>query len=116
MPSSRAWPNPNTSCILEEMHEGINDYRYLITLERHIRAAEGRQEAKLAADFLAQLRKEVSGDLSDVVEPTGAATWRIKPQTPWTADRYRRLRRDITTHILSLGKATVQAEGRNANP
>lgn len=116
MPSSRAWPNPNTSCILEEMHEGINDYRYLITLERHIRAAEGRQEAKLAADFLAQLRKEVSGDLSDVVEPTGAATWRIKPQTPWTADRYRRLRRDITTHILSLGKATVQAEGRDANP
>jgi len=116
MPSSREWPNVNTSCVLEEMREGINDYRYLITLERHIRAAEGRQEAVLAADFLAQLRKEVSGEFSDYVEPTAGTTWRIKAQTPWTAERYRRLRRDITTHILSLRNVTGEIEGKDANP
>ena len=116
MPSSRNWPNPNASCVLQEMREGISDYRYLVTLEKRIHDAPGIPDAARAADFLKQLRSELSADLSDVVEPTGGATWRIKPHTPWTAERYRQLRRDLTTHILSLGPAAGELEREHPNP
>ncbi|KPL02397.1 MAG: hypothetical protein AMK75_02820 [Planctomycetes bacterium SM23_65] len=102
MPSSRGWPAVNTSRILEETREGIKDYRYLITLERLIHGAGKTNEAKRAAQFLVGLREEITGTLSDCVEPSGLSSWRAKPGKAWTADRYNRLRRDITTHILAL--------------
>lgn len=102
VPSSRSWPEPNTSRILEEMREGIKDYRYLITLQRLIRAAPDTTEAKQAEQYLAHLQAELTGKLADYVETTGAGSWRAKTESAWKAENYSRLRRDVIMHILSL--------------
>lgn len=112
MPSSRGWPGVNTSRILEEMREGIKDYRYIITLERLLRAAGEGAEAGRAGEFLTQLRKEITPNLSDYVEHTNGTTWRVIDGKAWTAGRYNRMRRDLTAHIVAvreaLGKPEVQ--------
>jgi hypothetical protein len=110
MPSSAEWPAPNSSRILEEMKEGIVDFRYLATLEKAIAAAGDIPEAKEAGDYLARLRTDISGRLADYVEPSGA-TFRTRTDTGWTSDRYIRLRRDVTLHLLSLRRALGLAEG-----
>jgi hypothetical protein len=105
MPSSREWPTPNTSRILEETREGINDFSYLTTLEKAVELAGDGAEGRAAAEFLAGLRKEVSGTLADYVEPTADTTWRTRAKEGWTAERYNSLRRDAIFHLLAIRKA-----------
>jgi len=116
MPASHRWPGVNTSRILEEIREGIKDYRYLATLEQLIRSAGKRVEAKEAAAFLRRLRKEMSADLADYVEATAARTWRSKAEGAWSASRYELLRRDVVTHILALRAALGEAEVDETGP
>jgi len=110
MPASRNWPQINTSRILEEMREGINDYRYLITLEHLIHEAGEGDEVKHARRFLAGVRRDTAGTLSEYVEPSGRDTWRSKVDTAWKAERYNRLRREIITHILALQESLAEPD------
>ena len=115
MPSSRNWPTVNPSRILEEMREGIKDYRYLITLERLIRGAGKRRETDEAGEFLKQLREEISGELAECVEPSSSLTWRAIPKKAWTAERYNRLRREVTTQILGVRDAIGEPDRQGAD-
>jgi hypothetical protein len=103
MPASREWPAVNTSRVLEEVREGINDYRYLVTLEKLIETAGARPEAAQAEAFLQELRKHTSGTLSDYIQSAGGSGWRVKPGEAWGSERFNRLRRDLAGHISGLG-------------
>lgn len=114
LPSSLDWPAPNPSRILAAIRDGITDYRYLLTLEKAIRVAGDAPEAKKASEFLAALRQEVPGALSDVAEASGPSTLRERADSAWTADRYRAFRRDVVSHLLAIRRALGLPEGPEA--
>jgi len=91
------------------LREGIDDYRYLYTLERLMGKAESdknRAKALLAArQFLNDLRADISPDLAVYYSARSGAygeNWYPLPSNPWNTEKLTRVRREAAGHILAL--------------
>ena len=86
----------NDSVVYERLAEGINDYRYLSTLERLIAKAKADNKApdlaKAAGDFVAKTVGSI-----DLGEKGGSAAL--------TGPQYDEFRQTAAGHIIALGKA-----------
>jgi len=78
---------------------GIDDARYLYTLEAAITAGRGSPPAAAAAEFLAKLRQTLPASTN---LPDGKS---ILYDCPWLADRFSQLRQDVIRHLLALSAA-----------
>ena len=103
--------NPSRDLLL--VREGIDDYRYVFTLEKVLCAAEekkpGGAAAAAARKFLEQLAAGLSLDLSKYYESRGgpeqvafAENWFMRPDNPWTTARLDATRKKCAEHILAL--------------
>lgn len=103
-----AW-NPCRDLVL--LREGIDDYRYLHTLERHIAQAEKApnppRTLPAARKFLADLRSRVSLDLASYYEARSGAygeNWYMVPGNPWNTAKLNLVRREAAELIIALRK------------
>jgi hypothetical protein len=102
--------NPCRDLLL--LRAGIDDYRYVYTLETWMRRAESK---KAAADALAAARKfrdelhrELALDLSRYYDARAGAygeNWQALPDNPWKSARFDAVRRQIADHIVRLQQA-----------
>jgi len=77
---------------------GIDDARYLYTLEAAIRAHRGSASAAAAEKFLADLRRSMPESVKMPDETL------ILYNCPWKPGDFARLRRDVVRHILEILK------------
>jgi hypothetical protein len=75
---------------------GIDDARYLYTLEAAIAARRGTPQAAAAENFLASLRKTMP---ESTTLPNGSS---ILYDCPWQASQFTELRKNVIQHILAL--------------
>lgn len=103
--------NPSRDLVL--VREGIDDYRYVFTLEQALCAAAekkvGGAAAAAARKFLDQLAAGLSLDLSKYYESRGGPeyvtfveNWFMRPDNPWTTARLDETRKKCAEHILAL--------------
>jgi hypothetical protein len=102
--------NPCRDLIL--LRAGIDDYRYIHTLEAWLQRTEARQSASPALPAARKFRDELWASLSlDLTESfrgrSGAygETLYPAPDFPWTPERFARTRRQVADHIVALRKA-----------
>jgi hypothetical protein len=111
MPALAGGWNPARGLIL--IREGIDDYRYVHTLEAFLKKAEqSRPDAPAAAaarKFRASLSADLNVDLSAYYDATwgsdggyGAGYLHARPNNPWRAPRFDQVRREAANHILAL--------------
>lgn len=101
-------PSFNTTVILEGLREGIQDYRYIVTLERLARAKEGTPAAQEAQGYLKKLRERVVPNAAHYFEKVGRRggwdnTWTQK-DTAWKGSDYSEFRREVAGRIAELSK------------
>jgi hypothetical protein len=117
MPGSGPVPTLNSTMILEGAREGIQDYRWLVTLERLIKEKADTPAAAEARKALDALRARITPDARDYFQPVGRTggwgqTWSLK-DTAWRGAAYQSERRTIAGHIAALlGKKLELAPGR----
>jgi hypothetical protein len=103
--------NPCRDLIL--IREGIDDYRYIYTLERLIENTRRKQsdgDALAAAKaFRDRLYRDVTIDLTEYYETRGhaqsvtyAENWYPKKGNPWTGKKLEVIRRQCASHIVAL--------------
>jgi hypothetical protein len=98
---------PISTITWEAIREGIDDLRYIKTLERHIESAEKRKDAaalkviREAKLFLTDLQARISVNYDDyeVKDSNGAPLYK---QPVWTTDLYDAYRRKIADFIIKL--------------
>lgn len=110
MPSVRSKaPNPSRDLVL--LREGIDDYRYIHTLEECIKRAEkkGENGSALASakEFCRSLKESIALDLSTyffhrIKYVCYAENWYRKPDSPWTTLKMDETRRQCAKHIVAL--------------
>jgi len=109
MPGSGPVPTLNSTMILEGAREGIQDYRWLCTLERLIKEKAGTPAAAEGQKVLDGLRTKITPDARDYFQPVGGRsggwgqTWSQKPSA-WKGADYRDARRGIAD---AIGKLTT---------
>ena len=107
-------PNPVRDLLL--VREGIDDYRYIHTLDTLVQRAEQNKLAGAVVDeakrFRDGLAAELSLDLRVYYESRGgpeyvsyAENWHPKPGNPWTSSRLDAVRRQCAEHIVALSQA-----------
>lgn len=101
--------NPSRDLLL--IREGIDDYRYIYTLETLLRAAEGKAGAEAALakakEFRDRLRAELSLDLAKFYECRRGAyaeNWYPLKENPWIGGKFEETRRGCAEHIAALQK------------
>lgn len=99
--------NPCRDLIL--LRAGIDDYRTMYTLDRHIERAEAKKtgETALAAarKFRDDLRRELTLDLTKYYDARAGAygeNWYPLPDNPWKEAKFDRVRRIALGHIQTL--------------
>jgi hypothetical protein len=104
--------NPTRDLLL--LRAGIDDYRYLHTLDNRLRAAEAHAPKSPAVQAARRFRDELFSSVSldlrnDYITRAGAyaENWYAKP-TAWSDDQFTSLRRDIARHIAAIGKLRGQ--------
>ena len=110
-PGSGPWPAINSSAVLEGAREGIQDYRWVVTLERLAKARAGTPAGDTAQAYLAELRKKITPDATFYFQGVGLGkgsgwgqTWSQKPSA-WKGGDYRDARRKMAELIASMGGA-----------
>jgi hypothetical protein len=113
MPGSGPWPTLNPSVVLEGAREGIQDYRWLVTLERLVRDKAGTPAAAAAQKHIEELKQKVTPDAKSYFQGVGLTgsgwgqTWSQK-DTAWKGDDYRQERRKLAELIAEmLGKKMI---------
>lgn len=103
--------NPCRDLLL--LRAGIDDYRYLHTLDSQLaRVSKLRPDAPalaVAAKFRAELFADLSLDLLTYYEARAGAygeNWFPLADNPWTGAKFARTRRQIAEHILALAKVS----------
>lgn len=101
--------NPCRDLIL--LREGIDDYRYLHTLDAAIKRAENAKqdspELAGAKRFRAELWADVVLDLRKHYEARAGAygeNWYVRPDCPWTGEKLGQVRRRAAEHVIALGR------------
>jgi hypothetical protein len=100
--------NPSRDLIL--LREGINDYRYILTLENRLRHGDSPAQ-RAARKFRDELHAEVALDLETYYEARAGAygeNWRPLPANPWTTAKFVQMRRAIVQHLRALEAAGQQ--------
>jgi hypothetical protein len=99
--------NPCRDLIL--LRAGIDDYRYLYTLDQRIKQLAARNTGSPVLDealrFRDSLWTSVSLDLADYYEARAGAygeNWFALPGNPWTSVKFERTRQEVTARILAL--------------
>lgn len=102
--------NPSRDLVL--VAEGVNDYRYLHTLDAALASAEAAKKSGPALDaarkFRDALMAEVSLDLAAYYESrygSYAENWYPRKDNPWSPARFARTRKSCAEHILALQKS-----------
>ena len=108
MPGSGPVPTLNSTMILEGAREGIQDYRYLCTLDRLIKEKAGTPAADEAQKALDALRAKIVPDAREYFQPVGRTggwgqTWSQKPSA-WKGADYAAARRSLAE---AIGKLTA---------
>jgi hypothetical protein len=95
------------------IREGIDDYRYIYTVERLVRAAEAKQlDVTAVRRRLDQLRADLSLDLTRYYESRTASyaeNWYPRTDNPWTHERFQEVRRQCAKDAVALSMALVNA-------
>jgi hypothetical protein len=105
--------NPSRDLVL--IRTGIDDYRYIHTLDVWIDRARSRKGAGPVVAEAAKFRDELRGGLSlDLTSYYGARggsygeNWYTRRDNPWTAARFDQVRRQLAQHILRLQQAVAE--------
>ena len=89
----------------ECLREGINDFKYLYTLEQAIKKApkSKAKECAKARQLLAKIRKETMIDLNDYKKRFGSDL-ALHIRSAWAPEKYDRYRKEIAEQIIRLNK------------
>jgi hypothetical protein len=97
------------------IREGIDDYRYIYTLDQLVRDAEAKKLdiaiVLEARKFREQLRGDLSLDLTRYYESRTASyaeNWYSRADNPWTHGKFQEVRRQLAGHIVGLQKTLGQ--------
>jgi hypothetical protein len=116
MPGSGPWPTLNQSVVLEGAREGIQDYRWLVTLERLAAEKAGTPASDAAKSYLAELRQRITPDGAYYFQGVGirgsgwGQTWSLK-DTAWRGAEYGRERKKLAELIAGLVGKKVDLRG-----
>jgi hypothetical protein len=105
--------NPSRDLLL--LRAGIDDYRYLHSLERALEQAGPNVDADTIANarkFQDELKQEFSLDLSKYYQARAGAygeNWFALPDNPWTDARFGAVRRRTAEFLVLLQKKQVPA-------
>ena len=96
-------PAINLTTILEELREGIQDFRYIATLERLIKANPEAAAAKEGQDYLDKLRQDVKpgSHYFEKIRQSWDENW-VQKSTAWKGKDYREARRRMADLITKL--------------
>jgi hypothetical protein len=117
MPASGPWPTLNPSVVLEGAREGLQDYRWLITLERLIKDKAGTPAATAAQKHIEELKQKIAPDAKTYFQGVGlkgsgwGQTWSQK-DTAWKGEDYRQERQKLAALIADLLGKEPSAAGR----
>ena len=99
------------------IREGIDDYRYIHTLDQLIREAEAWKldapALAAARRFRDQLRGDLSLDLTRYYESRTAdyaENWYPRADNPWTHGKFQGVRRQLAGHIVELQRTKEPKE------
>jgi hypothetical protein len=89
----------------ECIREGINDFKYLYTLEQAIKTAPGTKgkECAKARQLLARIRKDTVIDLNEYKKRLGSSL-ALHVQSIWSPEQYDLYRKEIADQIVRLSK------------
>lgn len=116
MPGSGTWPTLNPAIVLEGAREGIQDYRWLVTLERLAKENAGSPAADAAEKYLMELRQKITPDAAFYFQGVGikgsgwGETWSQK-DTAWKGVDYLRERKRLAVLIAGLMGKKVDFRG-----
>ncbi|HYF50931.1 MAG TPA: hypothetical protein VEJ63_16065 [Planctomycetota bacterium] len=109
MPSLGGGHNPTRDLLL--VREGIDDYRYIYTLEQALKAADEKKLATPAVAAAKKFRDELHAsldlDLKKYYESRVACyseNWYVLPGNPWNSEKFTSVRRACADHIQALQK------------
>lgn len=108
-PGSGPWPTLNPSVVLEGAREGIQDYRWLITVQRLIKENAGTSAAIAAQKHLDELKQKIGPDAKAYFQGVGirgsgwGQTWSQK-DAAWKGTDYRQERQALAALIMQMLK------------
>ncbi|HUW57243.1 MAG TPA: hypothetical protein VMZ92_11470 [Planctomycetota bacterium] len=107
-PGSSDWPTLNPSVVLEGAREGIEDFRWLATLERLVGEHKGKPASREARAYLDDLRRRIGPRLDRYLRRVGSGGfgggyWTFaETADAWTGKDYLRERRTMAALITKL--------------